>query len=302
MSESQTCDTVTYMYGGSAEERGALLRDPVYADFAAEAADIAMVPHSWKSASDAARETTVDLGCRACTTAICCPVRKILEDRIETGYRNTQIEEAAYMITEAPEWLKRARVQVGKGSEWWRTLAESSVEDVKTRLQSNEISSTDLLAGVTNQIVNILGADEVPEIRNMSCLKQNSLLEEHRIRTSGGTFTVIDATAAIDIGVSPAAKAEYNTLLEKLLRKMIEVDARGNSQILDPDGKIQKILKGQPERPGKIHEIRMNGKNRLYISVNTTCDYPRIVILGSHSGNQDTQKRCIDTLLRNQSR
>jgi len=108
---------------------------------------------------------------------------------------------------------------------------------------------------------------------------------------------VIDASGAIDFhtkhDLSPQ-DSEYGVLVAKFLERLEAPDKKGNPQILSPDNKMQKAI------GNGVHEIRMVDKNRMYFALAPgTKDNPetRIVLLGAHGGDEDTQDEFIQAVL-----
>ena len=126
----------------------------------------------------------------------------------------------------------------------------------------------------------------------------------HNIQTQNGhALTVLDASesaASRQATHNRESVGEYVILCGKLLGRMVDVGPDGMPQIMRQDQKMQKSI--SPINGGTLFEMRMNGKDRLYFTVVKQPEgeqgpTARIVILGSHGGDERTQQEFIDRLL-----
>lgn len=239
------------------------------------------------------------LGCETCVLAGC-QVRDILNEQGPSSPERQTLAVIDQLLS-APKWLKAARVNVF-GQEEFDKLA--APEYVKQQMQKGELNPVELLGDTESTFIGTADPRTIPELANVNLKEGAEHLERHvikKIGEKGPGVEVIDATAAVDTGVEPAETTQLMNLVNKLLTRIRGVDERGMPQILTPDSKMQSSLhvKVQPGAIGRFDELRMNGKNRLYLVVTPPKDSEpaRVVILGSHGGDAKTQERLIANVI-----
>ena len=248
---------------------------------------------------EAAGRALKALGCAACELSPVCMVRKNLEERVVVGEANRELMDKVSMLASAPAWLTAARInQTGATPEKLATLA-GDPEKIEAAIASGDLNLDELLGGTTNSLEAVYtDAGQLPEelqkLKNVR-LNAGAQLEAQHITTKrGDSFIVIDATSAFPYKGEQATTEDYGILSAKLLNRMAEHDVSGKPQILSGDNAMQKPIKRAAD--GNIYELRMNGKNRMYIMINSqdNGEPDRITILGTHGGNAQTQREFID--------
>ena len=253
----------------------------------------------------AASSAILALGCEACTLAGC-EVRANLNEQVLQG---EALRTADQLIT-APTWLNAVRVN-RFGPERFALLQDR--EYVVHEATENG-GLTELLGGVTNDFGGIIyDPTTVPEYAGLTFRKTEAgttkPMESHIIKPLDGAapaVEVVDARDALNTSnVAPAPPKQEGILLEKLIGRMMSVDGNGIPQILTADNKMQKRLAAQPNSTGTVFELRMEGKNRMYVLVAPThhdqAPY-RITILGSHGDNEQDQQRFIGSVIASATR
>lgn len=236
------------------------------------------------------------LGCGACDLAKVnvCTIKTDLESRAEEAESNRGVLEKATMLITAPDWLNAARVNLsGSSPDELIAMEDQGIDTLKELDAEGTVDKW--LAGSKNELEGIYKKADLPELANVACIDKDAELVAHKIETDNGdVFTVIDATLPVGFtGTAPDALS-YGVLTGKLLNRMRERDPQGNPQIMtaDSNNKMQKSIT-RMESGANTFEIRMNGKKRLYVVVQPNAgkgEAARITIMGSHGGDERTQK------------
>jgi len=280
-----------------------LLQDPEFKEVVEEMSANLIAAHAIVAedleSGEAAGRALKSLGCVACELSTVCTVRETLTERAESGRETQAILDKAKMISNAPTWLKAARFN----------KSGMTPGDIQTLLTDNNAAAEAMENGVldrligdaTNKPLKPTTKDEIPEVAGVSVVPKDKPLRTDEITNKHGQkFVVVDATNQNypRENVTAESRAEYGILTAKLVDRMNALGPDGKPLVLTPDNKMQKQLRHTGS--GSVYEIRMRGKNRLYISVtpspeNTTDAVARIVILGAHGGDASTQRAFIDS-------
>jgi len=252
---------------------------------------------------DAASRALASLGCTACEISGECAVKEMLQDRAEQGSEKTEISNQATMTDEAPLWLKAARFNnMGVKPERFIELA-TDTDQTRAALKSGEINTEQWLGGVENQLNNRYVKSQLPEIQKIGTVNERREFEAHELLTAAGhRIEVIDTSQPPNPDpnqITDGSRSEYAILCSKLLSRITEVGQDGLPQIMKQDQIMQKTI--GKVKGGRIDEIRMSGKNRLYFTIvddpnGDSNTLARIVILGTHGGDQTTQARFINSI------
>jgi hypothetical protein len=260
-----------------------------------------------------------ELGCTACVYNVECPVKEILDTNIELADRTEAARQDLEMLATAPDWLRILRnklntldIATSAGQQAVFAKLESALSPRSTSLEvdgttsdqrhSNELHK--LLEGIENRPIPDKPTDTFEELSIISdsLLRKGDkpvVLEGTQIRFEDRDcmFEIYDASEVIDFGGEKIPKDDLPVILEKFYERLHEPDSNNKPQITSNHGsKMQKSL-----RFPCLNELRMGGsKNRLYFTLQELpivqadgtkpVSYSgRIVILGGHGGNDDTQ-------------
>ncbi len=252
-----------------------------------------------------ARTVIKRLGCSTCASADICLVGDILENRAAIGERATAYNDVISMLVNAPIWLKNLRLKLtGPPPPKDEEINEESLTEPQRRL-----------ANVLNEPLNPKTIGDMPSIKAIDGINKKEPIQGYRIKwlpssdessqekgsQRKGEAEVYDARDLIPgIRRFTLGEKESNILFEKLVEQITQIDSNGHPQIETPDHNITKIIK-RWNGEGRLIEVRMSGKDRLYITVEKSRkpDIPitRIVIIGEHGGNDDTQRDFLAALL-----
>ncbi|HUC89723.1 MAG TPA: hypothetical protein VMR45_02890 [Patescibacteria group bacterium] len=241
----------------------------------------------------AALKAVETANCASCVLSGLCLVRQNLQERIRLGAADRDFLRVSTMLAKSPVWLKLARA--GQGA----AKTQDSVAEYNT-------DPGELLCGVENTPVRVANKREVPALQTIRSLRDNAPVSTCEITTSSGhKFEVIDASQANTFSGPMPSKDDAETLFGKLLGRIKGDDGKGMPQIMNAD----QIMQKQIAKIGGnwVYEIRMNNKNRAYVLIERLnsgdADAPeaRLVILGSHGGNEKTQRKFINNVIRHQT-
>lgn len=296
------CPPVERMYGSPPDM--SLMEPGAYPTEATQTASEVVAAHAYRpeelSNGEAARRA-FDVGCAACALSEVCVVKPQLQEIARTAEVAAEKNEASLAVNEvmgmvvtAPEWLQIARAGDNDLMQRFRALGKNR-EATATALRNGDLEPMDLLSGVKNELIGVTTKEHVPELRDRAAVGSGDLAIHQLTNERGDRFEVIDASKEVHSHIKPAEKAARSILYKKLIHNMTAADAHGEPQILTPDGITQKALHGQNFEVGRFDEIRMNGKNRLYMVVTPGTEEAahRIVILGTHGGDEATQNHFI---------
>lgn len=242
-----------------------------------------------------AKAALTSLGCATCRFVMDCPVREQLE--VRASHYNLLVR-VVYGLTDllrSPRWLTLARQQ--------RTGVDLDTYPDNTETGGpHELIVNDFREGVYAGVVDegLVFKSDLPEIEHIAAIAEDAPLPALPIvaEKNGHKFLVIDATEALGSKDAPLSDEDEGILYAKLLGLISAPGMNGESQIMSPDGIQQKLIGRVAE--GMLYEIRMSGKNRLYITLHAGSgdeDLTRIVILGGHGGDAATQRKFIDRIL-----
>lgn len=249
---------------------------------------------------EAAQRAVESLGCTACSLAVSCPVRTILTDKIESAENATRFADITREIVEAPDWLAAARLNNPDVNPERLQQIASDQEVALEALMNGELET--YISGVTSKPAGNFRKTDLPEIALISAIKEDATLEAYDIQTeTGHRYTVIDASGANTSRAndSPEDRRRYfGILCEKFVGRLQGTGKNGLPLVLQPDSKQQKAI--QSYGLYRMDEMRKAGKDRMYFMV-TRATYDsditaRIVLLGSHGGNEATQQTFIDDM------
>lgn len=282
-----------------------LLHDPAFSGVVTDVAANLEAAHAYLDMGEergaAAQKVLDDLGCVACELNVTCPVNRTLKEKVATGQANRELRQKAAMFQNAPAWLTIARLnQPSISPEVSKKIlaAAGDVHKTDELLESGELDLDQLLGDVTNELAGTYTKATLPELQKVRNADPDAVIGGHTITTQNGDkFTVLDASKAVGFSGTAPSRADYIVMVNKLLGRMSSRDEQGKPQILNADGKMQSPiyqLNGVP-----VFELRMNGKNRMYLAIDSsqTEEPPRITILGSHGGDAETQRAFLDVAL-----
>lgn len=241
------------------------------------------------------------LGCASCDlTGVCGVQNQLVAETVEGA-----AAERREMLASAPRWLAAGRLQRAKvPADRLDTLLTSP--DRVQMLSDMGVSLDDLLGGVQNTFAGVYNKrdikQDIPELATITT-EADQMIAHNIVTSNGHTLVVLDAaeSSASRQGVhDKESVGEYVILCGKLLGRMVEVGPDGLPQILHQDMKMQKTISAI--NGGTLFEMRMNGKDRLYFTVVRQPEgergpTARIVLLGSHGGDERTQQEFINRLL-----
>jgi hypothetical protein len=279
----------------------ALMLDP---DFAQEMQGVADRVQ-WENArggnefdtGKAAERAIATIGCDACKLSGVCVVRTKLEDKVESGRTETGLERTATMLAAAPQWLAAARINRSGADPNALRETINDREQTKKALADGTLDATELLAGVANETEGFATKQDLPELSGFAGVDPDQKIELQRlVADNGDIFLVADASSTVNFRGEPLPPTEYGILTGKLLERMTHRGQDGKPQVQSPDNTMQKVLRTTPT--GHLDEVRMSGKNRLYVTVTPDQEQnlTRIVILGSHGGDAATQQAFLNKL------
>jgi len=284
-----------------------LLKDPDYSEVIDQVGANIEATHALGDndleTGEAAGRALKALGCAACELDNVCAVRDMLSEKVEIGAVNQLVMEKTEQITAAPTWLKAARFQMsGISSQELRTLLTDS-EAAKTSMDDGLLDK--LIGDVVSEPAAPMMKHDLPELSGTHSIPTDKPLRTDTIRTPNGkAFTVVDATIGLGSkdDITDESRKEYGILCAKFVERLKETGADGLPQILkqDQNQTMQKTIYRRGD--AEIFEMRMSGKNRLYFSVVKLPNedgqpIARLVILGAHGGNAQTQRAFIDSSL-----
>lgn len=235
------------------------------------------------------------LGCISCEAELFCLVNKELME-IEANERAHNI---VGMLQGAPRWLQLARAS-RYGEKDFSELSRNK-DDLERLITEGRVKPSELLTKVENELIAPVLASELPELKGLVLINPDAPLELHEVKclNTGVKAEVIDARIAtfLDKNERLGIKDE-KILYKKLLEKLEATDKDRNSTLLTPDHTIQKLLRTQPAAGGKLYEIRMAQKKRLYIMVgDTKGSAPLRVVIVGESSTEDGQSAYISRLV-----
>jgi len=284
-----------------------LMTHPDFADTVEHVAMSLESAHSYldtsEGAGEAARKVIATLGCAGCKLEVC-SVNDVLEQHVAQGKADRLLRQKTTMFETAPRWLSVARLnQPDIQPETLKKLREaassSSPQTTEDLMKSGDLDLDELLGDVSNEFNGLYTKQELPELAAIANVSNEATVTAHSVTTKNSdTFLVIDASDAVGFHGESAPPRDYAILATKLLDRMSERDSSGKPQILSADNKMQKPIYKLGGVP--VFELRMNGKNRMYIAVDSSQKdgQPyRITILGSHGGDAATQRAFLDTAL-----
>lgn len=303
--QREICPPVSDLFGDEPVLARELMTDPSAPSAVADATEQLSWAHA-RGPEDvetgtAQRAALRTLGCEACVLAGC-QVAEALDTQATTAESEVPILRVVDQLLSAPTWLKAARARAF-GEDRMKSLADNR-SAVREAIKSGNLDPVELLGGVESAFLGTADARSFPELAGINTVSDpQNPLERHLIQPgerSKPPVEVIDATSAIPQTVDPAPREEQGVMTQKLLGRIVNVDKEGQPLILDPDNTMQKVLRTQPGGPGKLCELRMTGKNRMYVSVTPPKDGEptRVIILGSHGGDEATQNAFINALLK----
>ena len=250
----------------------------------------------------AARRAVEEIGCMTCMLSDVCIVNDYFQDKITQGEEHETFMDAATMLASAPRWLNAARFH-RSGLDGRNMLEKLTKGSEAQRLEvAASVSLSDLIGDTKNTFDGERTKADIPAINTMQVIDPKAQLPTHDITTKNMTYTVTDASEAIGFKADRLSPEEYGVLASKLLNRMEEVGSDGNPQIFTADNKMQKVITRQGN--ATLFEIRMRGKNRLYfwLTPENKQGQPEIVILGSHGGDESTQKTFINNYAYNRQK
>lgn len=282
------------------------LRDVLQApEFRAELTEIAeqqeyanVRAHDDLETGRAAERAVQEIGCASCLLADVCVINETLTGKAEAGAEHEAFMDKAVMLASAPKWLTAARIsRAGIDGASLVEKLKGSVEEQDEAI--NQAPLEDLVGGVENHIADEVTKDQIPILASHTKIAPDAKLEIHDVSTAAGNYRVVDASAAVGFKGANLDAASYGVLSNKLLARMEEVDSTGQPQIFTADNKMQKVISKQGD--STLFELRMNGKNRMYLWVThgkQEGDPNEVVILGSHGGDESTQRAFINNYSR----
>lgn len=295
MSYPEDCHPVSREFGSppDVDFMDELQEDPsTFAEIAQEI-EMGFTRQLEEATNGEAARRALELGCKVCEISEVCSIKPVLEERVMIDQENSRLLEKIQMIDTAQDWLVAARVNRLKDSQVDITQDPEKVDD--------------LLANTTNEINGIFTIKDFPELDRIPNLDPEATVESQTILTeSGNKFEVIDISTEIDFRGAYLGSQEYGVLCSKLLERMDCNDKSGEPSVMSPDNIMQKPIKEGCSSDGKsgslkglvdlgssgarLYELRKSNKDRMYfIATKTPDDSKRIIILGSHGGNEKTQ-------------
>ena len=232
-----------------------------------------------------AGSTLQRLGCEACVLAPVCPIRELLVQTKEAG----SLSELVYMLDSAPDWVKKARTQ----RTFETTLTPATLEDY-----------TALLAGIINIETDPLSVSDTPGLRDIKTINPDAQLPGQVLygpdKDSKSGVEVYDAREYITgfNGTQMDAKSEIN-VLGKFASLCVNEEAPGTPMVVSAQGEISRPITAWRNKDGRLFEIRMNGKNRLYYLVlpnSPQSGRARVVLIGGHGDSSTEQDIFIDAI------
>lgn len=230
------------------------------------------------------------LGCEACSFNSDCLVFGTFQDVVEASETAKARGRILQMLQNSPNWLTQSRVEI----------SEATILDEDGNLRdTTELAQ--LLGKAENQPLPSVVQGQLDELKTVEHINPEKPIPGFRITkrpdpAAGESLAesegvdVYDASEHIDgFNGTPLTPEAYKILSQKLLNLIVNEDKGGQLQILSPNGTMQKVLRGW-KGEGKACELRMEGKNRLYFTLQTDgVTRPRIVILGGHGGDEGDQ-------------
>jgi hypothetical protein len=238
---------------------------------------------------ESAQRVLAALACSACQLRDECTVKQKLEEHASLY---ALFEKAVQHFTRhatGPDWLQQGR----------RQRAEyPDIGSFQDAARNEGFLPFSLLgAGVDIEPEKYtLTRNQLPELDNISIIKDDASLPGVRLTTKNHNFIVVDAREVVGLDDHLPNPEELRVLYGKFLGRIIEETPEGVPHILEPDNTMQKVI-SQTET-GRVDELRMSGKNRFYITIHRAENYIRIVLLGIHGGDASTQSKFIASLLR----
>lgn|GEM_PF-2352124 len=253
--------------------------------------------------SQAAR---IALRCMDCVLTDVCPIDVQLSnfaERQEALQKRQEDEGVFDAVLGGPKWLLiHGLHQNNLTTKKLREVVTAAVQSNNRTgiLQDAGIDIASLHAGITYRKIANLAQGDFPSVLQhaLTAVRNNKSFETHTVDFNDGALRTIAVTDLTPVngfnGVMPSEQ-EYGILIAKLVEAMRGVDANG--QLPNLNLRMVNIIRNF-EGGGKVLEMRMGGKNRMYsvfFSIFSETDENglpmyRMVIIGAHGGNADTQK------------
>jgi hypothetical protein len=233
------------------------------------------------------------LGCAACILSDVCAIKGTLDEKVGAGAQHEAFMETATMLASAPKWLTAARIN-RSGIDGVDMLTRLRSSDEAERLYAaGELPLESFLGSVKNHISGEVTKADVPVLARMAKIEPEKPLTVHEITTLAATYDVIDASDAVGYKGDQIGPREYGNLASKVLNRMEELDSTGKPQIFTADNTMQKVISKFGD--ATLFEMRMQGKNRMYFWASQPPEQnPQIVIIGSHGGDESSQRDFIN--------
>jgi hypothetical protein len=244
-----------------------------------------------------------DLACDTCSLAPDCRVKEYLTGfsyMEEIGVASREPQTVPWVITVGRMQRNRTVPPLpALANELREVLQEpDSGRAVRIDLQDVRESMGGITLDNTVKAAEYKGTD-LPEINTFAAITADTRIAGVTMVTdTGQRFEFVDASKCIDFkGVQPSAN-EFAVLCGKFLGRIIETSHDNKPLIMTPDNKMQKTISSVPG--GQLYEMRMSGKNRLYFTVRQPVQGEpiRIIFLGAHGGDADTQRDFINNALK----
>lgn len=252
------------------------------------------------------------LACSACRLAGVCPVQERLQEdaqRFATMLAFARVFlERGYTELAGADWLdsgrrRRTGIDMEEALEGEPQIAHPEDEtNILTLIDIDDLRKSVGDLWIREASPRVYTKAKLPEIQNISAIAEDKPLMGLVMMTRNDSqFVVVDARDSVNFTESPLSEREFANLCAKLVGRMVETGEDGKPLILSPDNTMQKVIARVDG--GMVCEIRMSGKNRLYLTVCPEEDgSTRIVLLGAHGGDAATQGKFINTILPNQKR
>ena len=236
------------------------------------------------------------LGCDNCIIRDDCPLGANLQvarsyHSILLGVAQEVALDATGSTPEGPQWLKLAR------ESRTRIPIDIFINTPEAENAPSWFNLDEVRAGIADEGPQEFTKAQVSELGILQNLSDNTVLTGNRLTAivHGDQFMLIDASEHIATGEAAPALAQ-RILLGKLLGRLVERDGTGKPHILSPDNTTQKVIRTL-DNGVMLCEIRMAGKNRLYVTINPNESTTRIIMLGSHGGDAKTQQKFLNAVL-----
>lgn len=250
--------------------------------------------------------------CARCILENICPIRVELENSLEQEKADQQME----MFENGPLLLTIARihgVRVDGVPLNMRTF-KALVSDEKATADALQkyFSIDELLGGIQNREIRPLRVQDFPAklVRHLTCFARRpgepepGPFKTHELSSDAAPhkFAFVDLTHLNRFKGERPSEPEFANIGNKFLDLIRNRDRNGLPWLLSPElrGKFFSVIRNFPG--GYIAEMRMAGKNRLYIAVvldpmqtaDTSDGATHLVVaITMHKGDEDTQEECI---------